>query len=148
MMHKHPHSNIPRGAHGLAERAWEQQRLCNPHGAIPFLEQALQSNPCNVDLLVLIAKQWSDSSFLPKCPVDQRIPVNEKALSYSTKVCGVQLLGAAVLLCIFVYSAHTGTGDGAKQCHGVCGCKHEQGAPGVLEQGQQDQDFACQTGTG
>lgn len=79
-------SNIPRGAHGLAERAWDQQRRCNPHGAIPYLEQALASNPTNTDLLVLIAKQWSDSSFLPDCPADQRIPVNEKALSYSTKV--------------------------------------------------------------
>lgn len=81
------HSNIPRGAHGLAEKAWDQQRRCNPHGAIPYLEQALASNPTNVDLLVLIAKQWSDSSFLPDCPPDQRIPVNEKALAYSLQVC-------------------------------------------------------------
>lgn len=70
----------------MAEKAWDQQRRCNPHGAIPYLEQALASNPTNVDLLVLIAKQWSDSSFLPDCPADQRIPVNEKALAYSIKV--------------------------------------------------------------
>lgn len=74
---------VPRNAAGHAAKAEQFQKACDPQAAIPLLEEALKLNPTNVDLLVLIAKQWSDSSFLDHWPDKEKVPANQKAMDYS-----------------------------------------------------------------